>query len=305
MTRYFEMDRFIAAVVEEEEAKNSMGDVDIEPHEEEGLDYGEDEDNEESLVGTSRTQRLRHTERLRERQQQIARKRDLDLIAPRLEILQNMPFFIPFATRVQIFRQFVRNEQRERRGFEDPDDWRFAMMQAHTQDVGKHKATVHRESIFDDAFEQFYSLKQDLKEPIQIKFVDKFGTEEEGIDGGGVTKEFLTSITTEAFASNSDNLDLFIENDQHLLFPNPSAIDERRDLLTQAGLKDGDPEWIASVRDLLQRYEVRISLVDMHWASERLQRLEDRYLFAYSGADCRILNSSLDASLVNACTKAF
>ena len=277
MTRYFEMDRFIAAVVEEEEAKNSIGDVDIEPHEDEGLDYGEDEDDEESLVGTSRTQRLRHTERLRERQQQIARKRDLDLIAPRLEILQNMPFFIPFATRVQIFRQFVRNEQRERRGFEDPDDWRFAMMQAHTQDISKHKATVHRESIFDDAFEQFYSLKQDLKEPIQIKFVDKFGTEEEGIDGGGVTKEFLTSITTEAFASNSDNLDLFIENDQHLLFPNPSAIDERRDLLTQAGLKDGDPEWIGSVRDLLQRYEVCIPLVDMPWASEHLPRLEDRY----------------------------
>ena len=262
MTRYFEMDRFIAAVVEEEEAKNSIGDLDTEYQEEDGVDY-EEEDDEESLVGTSRTQRLRHIERLRGRQQQIARKRDLDLIAPRLEILQNMPFFIPFATRVQIFRQFVRNEQRERRGFEDPDDWRFAMMQAHTQDMSKHKATVHRESIFDDAFEQFYSLKQDLKEPIQIKFVDKFGTEEEGIDGGGVTKEFLTSITTEAFASNSDNLDLFIENDQHLLFPNPSAVDERRDLLTQAGLKDGDPEWIGSIRDLLQRYEVRVFLVEI------------------------------------------
>ena len=45
------MDRFIAAVVEEEEAKNSIGDVDIEPHEDEGLDYGEDEDDEElSLI---------------------------------------------------------------------------------------------------------------------------------------------------------------------------------------------------------------------------------------------------------------
>ena len=258
MTKYFEMDRFIAAVVEEEEAKKSIGDVDIQPEEVIDSPYeddDEDEDDEGSLIGTSRTQRLRHAERLREKQQQLARKRDLDLITPRLEIMQNMPFFIPFATRVQIFRQFVRNEQRERRGFEDPDDWRFAMMHAHTHDMSKHRATVRRDSIFDDAYEQFYTLNEGLKEPIQIKFVDKFGTEEEGIDGGGVTKEFLTSVTTEAFSSNSDNLDLFIENDQHLLFPNPSAVDERRDLLTQAGLRENDPEWTDSVRDLLRRYE--------------------------------------------------
>lgn len=223
MTKYFEMDRFIAAVVEEEEAKKTIEDIDTEPHHDAEVDFIEEDADEVNLIGTARTQRLRHVERLKERQQQIARKRDLDLITPRLEIMQNMPFFIPFATRVQIFRQFVRNEQRERRGFEDPDDWRFAMMQAHTQDMSKHRATVHRDSIFDDAYEQFWTLNEGLKEPIQIKFVDKFGTEEEGIDGGGVTKEFLTSITNEAFASNSENLDLFIENDQHLLFPNPSA----------------------------------------------------------------------------------
>ena len=255
MTQYFEMERFIAAVVEEEEAKKSIGDSDAQSQEVVDPQYEDEDDDEETLVGTSRTQRLRHAERLREKQQQMARKRDLDLITPRLEIMQNMPFFIPFATRVQIFRQFVRNEQRERRGYEDPDDWRFAMMQAHAHDMSKHKATVRRESIFDDAFEQFYALNEGLKEPIQIKFVDKFGTEEEGIDGGGVTKEFLTSVTSEAFSSNSDNLDLFIENDQHLLFPNPSAIDERRDLLTQAGLRESDPEWTESIRDLLRRYE--------------------------------------------------
>ena len=256
MTKYFEMDRFIAAVVEEEEAKKSIGDVDEQSQEVVESQYQDEDDEEETLIGTSRTQRLRYAERLREKQQQIARKRDLDLITPRLEIMQNMPFFIPFATRVQIFRQFVRNEQKDRRGFEDPDDWRFAMMHSHMHDMSKHRATVRRQSILDDAYEQFYVLNEGFKEPIQIKFVDKFGTEEEGIDGGGVTKEFLTSITNEAFSSNSDNLDYFLENDQHLLFPNPSAVDERRDLLTQAGLREGNPDWTESVRDLLRRYEV-------------------------------------------------
>lgn len=256
MTNYFEMDRFIAAVVEEEEAKKSIGESER-THLQEVADsqYDDDDNDDASLIGTSRTQRLRHAERQRQLQQQIARKRDLDLITPRLEIMQNMPFFIPFATRVQIFRQFVRNEQRERRGYEDPDDWRFAMMQAATHDMSRHRAIVRRDSIFDDAYEQFYGLNESLKEPIQIKFVDKFGTEEEGIDGGGVTKEFLTSITTEAFSSNTDNLDLFIENDQHLLLPNPSAIDERRDLLMQAGLRENSPEWAESFRDLLRRYD--------------------------------------------------
>ena len=224
MTKYFEMDRFIAAVVEEEQAKNSIEDADLQEEQaKNSMDdadtqalgiaespYQNEDDGEENLIGTSRTQRLRHAERRREKQQQMARKRNLELIIPRLKIMQNMPFFIPFPTRVQIFRQFVRNEQRQRRGFEDPDDWRFAMMQVHSTEMSKHRATVRRHSVFDDAYEQFYTLKEGLKEPIQIKFVDKFGTEEEGIDGGGVTKEFLTSITSEAFASNSDNLDLFL-----------------------------------------------------------------------------------------------
>jgi hypothetical protein len=37
----------------------------------------------------------------------LVKKNALAAIAPRLEILRNMPFFIPFATRVQIFRQFI------------------------------------------------------------------------------------------------------------------------------------------------------------------------------------------------------
>jgi hypothetical protein len=40
-------------------------------------------------------------------QRKAMRRRHLESVAPRLEILQNMPFFIPFHTRVEIFRQFV------------------------------------------------------------------------------------------------------------------------------------------------------------------------------------------------------
>ncbi len=141
--------------------------------------------------------------------------------------------------------------------------------------MSRHRAKVRRENVFDDAYEQFFQLGEGLKEPIQIKFVDKFDTVEEGIDGGGVTKEFLTSVTSEAFSPNN-GLNLFVENDQHLLYPNPSAIEEREDLLQQAGIKRGSVEWNQSIRDLLRRYEFlgRVIgkclyegiLVDIHFA---------------------------------------
>lgn len=118
----------------------------------------------------------------------------------------------------------------------------------------KHHAKISRESVFEDAYNQFYQLGNGLKEPIQITFVDQFGAVEAGIDGGGVTKEFLTSVTKEAF-STSHGMNLFVENDTHLLYPNPAAVDERKDLLQQAGIQEGSSEWNEHLRDLLRRYE--------------------------------------------------
>ena len=250
------MDRFISAVVAEEEQKHKIQesyDTDVDDansndEEELNVSYGD------TLVGTQRTQQVRNFERVKRQQRKTSRRKHLASVTPRLEILQNMPFFIPFGTRVQIFREFVTLDQLRRRGTSDADSWRFAMMNSVTGTVGKHRAKVRRESIFDDAYDQFYELGEGLKEPIQIRFVDKFDTVEEGIDGGGVTKEFLTSVTNEAFSPNNE-LNLFIENDHHLLYPNPSAIDERKDFLAQAGLKDGVAEWNEQIRDLLRRYE--------------------------------------------------
>lgn len=277
MTKLSEMDRFISAVVAEEEHKHKIQEsYDTEADEaESAIDEEMDVGSTENLVGTHRTQQVRNFERLKIQQRKTSRRKYLESVTPRLEILQNMPFFIPFSTRVQIFREFVTLDQLRRRGTADADTWRFAVMNSSGGNIGKHRAKVRRESIFDDAYEQFYELGEGLKEPIQIRFVDKFDTVEEGIDGGGVTKEFLTSVTNEAFSPNND-LNLFIENDQHLLYPNPSAIDERKDFLSQAGLKDGSTEWNSHIRDLLRRYEFlgRIIgkclyegiLVDIHFA---------------------------------------
>ena len=122
------------------------------------------------------------------------------------------------------------------------------------QQFEKHHAKIRREHEFDDAFEQFYPLGQGLKEPIQITFVDQFDAPEAGIDGGGVTKEFLTSVTAKAF-NPSDGIDLFVDNDQHLLYPNPSYVEETKEVLRQAGIPENTVSFRNHTTELLQRYE--------------------------------------------------
>lgn len=264
MTRRFDMEGFIPAVVAEEENRHR-----IQEDDEEDL---QDDDFEEdtaasALIGTARVQQTRQLAVLRKRQEQATRRRQIEAVAPRLEILRNLPFFIPFTTRVQIFREFVyRDQKRRRNGFVDPDTWRMSVMRdsrAHMDSQGRvelpdairrHHANIRRESVFEDAYEQYYDLGEDLKEPIQISFIDKFDTVEAGIDGGGVTKEFLTSVTNEAF--NPENgLNLFVENDQNLLYPNPSSVEQRKEILRQAIVREGSAEWNEHVRELLRRYE--------------------------------------------------
>lgn len=268
MTSRFDMEGFITSVVAEEEKRHEFQ---ARSEDSEDADILDDESsgrfNEPTgLAGTGHAQQTIRFEALRRHQQRAARGRILAAIAPRLEILRNMPFFIPFATRVQIFREFIYHDQHRRRhGFVEPDSWRASIAQASMgqmmnghpafQDIlARHQADIRREHIFDDALDQFYPLGDGLKEPIQISFIDRFGTMEAGIDGGGVTKEFLTSITSEAFKTG-DGLRMFAENDQHLLYPNPTAVEQCKDQLRGNGIPEGTPEWTGSVREMLRRYE--------------------------------------------------
>ncbi|KAI9809686.1 MAG: hypothetical protein M1825_000118 [Sarcosagium campestre] len=268
MAGTFGADGFIPAVVAEEENRHQVqeaededeeGDIEMDSHEDDAAGGSR-------LIGTQRTQRTRAQEALRRQQRKASRRRYLEAVTPRLEILQNMPFFIPFETRVQIFRDFVALDQRRRRnGHVDPDTWRMSVLQSQTalrdqqgpsahSIIAKHHANIRRGSVLQDAFDQFYQLGDGLKEPIQITFIDRFGTVEAGIDGGGVTKEFLTSITDEAL-NPAHGLRLFVENDQHLLHPNPTSVEECKAQLRQRQVKEGSPEWNEKIRELLQQYE--------------------------------------------------
>lgn len=66
----------------------------------------------------------------------------------------------------------------------------------------------------------YHKIGRKLKGRIAIEFIDQHGISEAGIDGGGVFKEFLTSLVHQAFDTNYG---LFLNTSDHLLYPNPHA----------------------------------------------------------------------------------
>lgn len=248
MTGKLEEEDFVSAVIAEEERQNK------EEHE------GSEDEAEPSVLGfdpdsgahsTFAGQRLtRHVrlERLKAQQTRAQRERRLAEMGPKLEILKHMPFVVPFETRVRIFRQFVQLDQ-FRRGDDNP----FHMFPIHPS--ARHHARIRRGQLFEDAYKQFYQLAEGLKDPIQITFVDQFDTPEAGIDGGGVTKEFLTSVTSEAFGATTGDLGMFSSSEQGLLFPNPTAADTLRESLREQGLTEGDAEWREAMASMYKRFE--------------------------------------------------
>ncbi|RDB26515.1 hypothetical protein Hypma_005662 [Hypsizygus marmoreus] len=161
-------------------------------------------------------------------------KRQLAYLSPRLGILNNIPFAIPFDVRVSIFRHFVLNDVLARssspasvasaanainplaalRGLVGSMGGQRGGMGG----TGKTRVQVRRGSVAQDGFDRLADA--DLKAPVEITFVDQFGAEEAGIDGGGVFKEFFTSLCKEVFDTDRG---LWLANKKNELYPNPHA----------------------------------------------------------------------------------
>jgi ubiquitin-protein ligase E3 C len=256
MTSKFDMEGFLSAVVLEEQRQRELAESGDE-EEEDG------EDANESLhftTGGLRLSRHAQMEKIRLLRKRPARENLRAAIGPKLEILRNMPFVVPFDVRVQIFRQFVYLDKHRRRGGNiDPDRWRLSVLNQHgapfepTPNIlSRHQAQIQRGRVFPDAMDSYWELGEGLKEPIQITFVDEFGMPEAGIDGGGVTKEFLISVTTEAFTQDQK---LFVTNSKNSYYPNPCAMDQQKNSLREAQVPEDSEAWRESIADLLRQYE--------------------------------------------------
>ncbi|XP_052204385.1 E3 ubiquitin-protein ligase UPL6 isoform X2 [Diospyros lotus] len=122
------------------------------------------------------------------------------------EILKYAPFLVPFTSRVKIFTSQLA-VVRQRYGSQAV----FA----------RNRLRIRRDHILEDAFSQLSALsEEDLRGPVRITFINEFGVEEAGIDGGGIFKDFMENVTRAAF---DVQYGLFKETADHLLYPNPGS----------------------------------------------------------------------------------
>lgn len=116
-------------------------------------------------------------------------------------VIQHFPFCLPFDFRVEILTSRI----------------------IETKDVystyQSTKIIVRRESLMADSIAQLLGA-HDIRGRLEVKFINVFGTIEEGYDAGGLFKEFWTSLSGEAF---NPEYGLFSVTKDQCLYPNPDS----------------------------------------------------------------------------------
>lgn len=132
-------------------------------------------------------------------------KRTLVVIAENRElenrVLHYFPFLLPFEERAEILISKII----ECKG-------PHSMMPA-------ARIVVRRDSLMADTIAQLIHVP-DIRGRLEVRFINVFGTEEDGFDAGGLFKEFWTSLSQEAF---SPQYGLFSFTKDHCLYPNPDS----------------------------------------------------------------------------------
>jgi ubiquitin-protein ligase E3 C len=117
-------------------------------------------------------------------------------------ILTSIPQALPFNRRLKMFHSLLQADKR--RTIEGA-----VRMSAATEDdeiiwfdgFPRERITIRRSNLYEDSMNQLNGLGPKLKHQVQVTFVNAHGTEEAGIDGGGVFKEFVDDLIKDGFAS--------------------------------------------------------------------------------------------------------
>lgn len=125
-----------------------------------------------------------------------------------LRLLSSIPFIVPFMKRVEILQNSTDTLKME---YQNPDAAFLVVPNTHYR--------IRRNYIYEDAFDKL-SLDNvpELKRTLRIQLVNAAGLEEAGVDGGGVSREFLAEFMKTAFDPNRG---FFVANNNNELYPNP------------------------------------------------------------------------------------
>lgn len=133
-------------------------------------------------------------------------------VASKLEILSRIPYFVDFSDRVRVFQSLIEADKQK-----STTESNYLFF-SDALDSNKLSADIRREFLLEDAFENFHTAGEKFKNKLKVAFFNEHGPEA-GIDGGGLTKEFLTAVVSEAFDPENE-LALFKESSVYELYPN-------------------------------------------------------------------------------------
>ncbi|KAF9794972.1 hypothetical protein SFRURICE_011103 [Spodoptera frugiperda] len=125
-------------------------------------------------------------------------------------ILKEIPFVVPFSTRVLIFqgllaRYYYTNIIREARPLVRNDELQRGDPRSTSVFEGRIYMKMHLINLVQIMvilFDAIISLKPDLKLKLRVQLINQAGAEEAGVDGGGLFREFLSELLKSAFDPN-------------------------------------------------------------------------------------------------------
>ncbi|KAF6199134.1 hypothetical protein GE061_007159 [Apolygus lucorum] len=127
-----------------------------------------------------------------------------------LRLLSSIPFIVPFMKRVEILQNSTDMLKLE---YQNPDATFLVIPNTHYR--------IRRNYIYEDAFDKLsIDNVPELKRTLRIQLVNAAGLEEAGVDGGGVSREFLAEFMKTAFDPNRG---FFVCNNNNELYPNPNV----------------------------------------------------------------------------------
>mmetsp|Transcript_1456 Transcript_1456/g.1955 ORF Transcript_1456/g.1955 Transcript_1456/m.1955 type:complete len:1097 (+) Transcript_1456:122-3412(+) len=124
-------------------------------------------------------------------------------------VLTSIPQAIPFDRRVKLFNSLLNADKLKTQ--DESADFRRAiarmMERGEDNDLdigGRERVEIRRDSMYKDSMSQLNGLGRRLKSKVQVTMINKHGAHEAGIDGGGVFKEFIDDLISEAFLNKGN-----------------------------------------------------------------------------------------------------
>ncbi|CAH8622483.1 unnamed protein product [Schistosoma guineensis] len=128
-------------------------------------------------------------------------------------LLKKVPFVIPFEKRVKLFKILINDGSTYNR-----NPFRRIYNMSNQPSVS---LVVRRTHLYEDGFEKLSKENApNLRQRLKVTFLNPTGLAEVGIDGGGLSREFLTEIIRAGFDPTRG---FFIYASDKTLYPNPQA----------------------------------------------------------------------------------